>query len=393
MVRGDKMKYELATCTWGDEELAAIREVVESGNFTMGGKVAEFERRFADYLGARHCVMVNSGSSANLLMTAALFFRRERRLERGDEVLVPAVSWATTYTPLAQYGLRLRFVDIDLNTLNFDLDALERAISPRTRAVLAVNLLGNSNDYGRISRMLAGRGIDLLEDNCESLGGEWEGRKLGTIGIMGTFSCYFSHHISTMEGGVVATDDDELYHILLSLRSHGWTRNLPDDNLVCSKGSDPFEESFRFVLPGYNVRPVEMSGAVGICQLEKLPRFVETRRRNAERFLACFGDDRRFIVQRELGRSSWFGFSLILRDESVARGKVVAKLRDSGIETRPVVAGNFARKEVVKWFDCEVPGELPNADIVDARGFFVGNNPEDLSSQIGYLKEVLDGVV
>lgn len=387
------MKYELATCTWGDEELAAIREVVESGNFTMGGKVAEFERRFADYLGARHCVMVNSGSSANLLMTAALFFRRERRLERGDEVLVPAVSWATTYTPLAQYGLRLRFVDIDLNTLNFDLDALERAISPRTRAVLAVNLLGNSNDYGRISRMLAGRGIDLLEDNCESLGGEWEGRKLGTIGIMGTFSCYFSHHISTMEGGVVATDDDELYHILLSLRSHGWTRNLPDDNLVCSKGSDPFEESFRFVLPGYNVRPVEMSGAVGICQLEKLPRFVETRRRNAERFLACFGDDRRFIVQRELGRSSWFGFSLILRDESVARGKVVAKLRDSGIETRPVVAGNFARKEVVKWFDCEVPGELPNADIVDARGFFVGNNPEDLSSQIGYLKEVLDGVV
>ncbi len=387
------MKYELATCTWGDEELAAIREVVESGNFTMGGKVAEFERRFADYLGARHCVMVNSGSSANLLMTAALFFRRERRLERGDEVLVPAVSWATTYTPLAQYGLRLRFVDIDLNTLNFDLNALERALSPRTRAVLAVNLLGNSNDYGRISQMLAGRGIDLLEDNCESLGGEWEGRKLGTIGVMGTFSCYFSHHISTMEGGVVATDDDELYHILLSLRSHGWTRNLPDDNLVCSKGSDPFEESFRFVLPGYNVRPVEMSGAVGICQLEKLPRFVETRRRNAERFLACFGDDRRFIVQRELGRSSWFGFSLILRDESVARGKVVAKLRDSGIETRPVVAGNFARKEVVKWFDCEVPAELPNADIVDARGFFVGNNPEDLSPQIDYLKEVLDGVV
>ena len=251
------MKYELATCTWGDEELAAIREVVESGNFTMGGKVAEFERRFADYLGARHCVMVNSGSSANLLMTAALFFRKERRLERGDEVLVPAVSWATTYTPLAQYGLRLRFVDIDLNTLNFDLDALERSLSPRTRAVLAVNLLGNSNDYGRISQMLAGRGIDLLEDNCESLGGEWEGRKLGTIGVMGTFSCYFSHHISTMEGGVVATDDDELYHILLSLRSHGWTRNLPDDNLVCSKGSDPFEESFRFVLPGYNVRPVE----------------------------------------------------------------------------------------------------------------------------------------
>ena len=200
------MKYELATCTWGDEELAAIREVVESGNFTMGGKVAEFERRFADYLGARHCVMVNSGSSANLLMTAALFFRRERRLERGDEVLVPAVSWATTYTPLAQYGLRLRFVDIDLNTLNFDLNALERALSPRTRAVLAVNLLGNSNDYGRISQMLAGRGIDLLEDNCESLGGEWEGRKLGTIGVMGTFSCYFSHHISTMEGGVVATD-------------------------------------------------------------------------------------------------------------------------------------------------------------------------------------------
>ena len=384
------MRYGLAYSSWDDAELAAIRRVMDSGNYTMGRQVAAFEAAFARYLGARHCVMVNSGSSANLLMVAALFFRRERPFARGDEVVVPAVSWPTTYYPLQQYGLRIRFVDIDRETLNFDLDALAAAITPRTRLVFAVNLLGNANDYDAIGRLLRGRDILLLEDNCEALGGEWGGRKLGTFGLAGSFSTFFSHHMSTMEGGVVATDDDEMHQLLLSLRSHGWTRHLPQENLLCRKSDDPFEESFRFILPGYNVRPTEMSGAVGLEQLKKLPAFIEARRRNAAHFLGLFRDDSRFIVQRELGRSSWFGFSLLVRDPSLDRKAIVRRLAEAQIDTRPIVAGNFARKEVVRWLDCEIPAALPNADFVDARGFFVGNHQFDIRAQLDYLRNVLD---
>jgi CDP-6-deoxy-D-xylo-4-hexulose-3-dehydrase len=383
------MKYELAASSWDSAETDAIRRVVDSGFYSMGNEVLEFERRFADYLGSKHCVMVNSGSSANLLMVASLFYKRENPLKRGDEVIVPAVSWPTTYYPLHQHGLKLKFVDIDRNTLNFDLNALENAISTNTRLIFAVNLLGNSNDYDAIEKMIAGRDIALIEDNCESMGGEWNGRKLGTIGLTGSFSTYFSHHMSTMEGGVVSTDDEELYHILLSIRSHGWTRHLPEQNLVCRKHTDPFEESFRFVLPGYNVRPTEIAGAIGTEQLKKLPGFIEARRRNAVLFNELFGNDPRFTVQRELGKSSWFGFSLLINDDAVCRRSVIEKLSKAGIETRPIVAGNFLKKEVVRWLDCEAAGPLPNADYIDERGFFVGNHHFDITDQLMYLHKTL----
>ena len=258
-------KYPLATATWNQDEYAAMQRVIESGMFSMGKQVQLFEQRFAEYIGSRYCVMVNSGSSANLLMVAALFYTQNPslKLERGDEVIVPAVSWSTTYYPLHQYGLKLRFVDVDLETLNYDLAQLEGAITDKTRAIMAVNLLGNPNDFNRIQQMISGKNIVLIEDNCESMGAEFEGKKAGTMGVMGSFSSFFSHHISTMEGGMIVTDDEELFHILLSLRAHGWTRNLPKFNHVCGeKSDDPFKESFRFVLPGYNVRPLELSGAI-----------------------------------------------------------------------------------------------------------------------------------
>ena len=383
------MKYELASSSWDEKEEAAIQGVMASGHYTMGSRVAEFEAAFARYLGAEHCVMVNSGSSANLLMVAALFYRKKNPLKRGDEVIVPAVSWATTYYPLYQYGLHIKFVDIDRETLNFDLNALESAITSRTRMIFAVNLLGNANDYDAIERLRDGRDIILLEDNCESLGGEWKGRKLGTLGVAGSFSTYYSHHMSTVEGGMIATSDEELYHILLSLRSHGWTRHLPLKNKVCRKSTDSFDESFRFVLPGYNVRPTEIAGAVGVEQLRKLPGFIDERRKNAECFLRLFGSDPRFAVQRELGRSSWFGFSLLIRDPSLSRKEVIDRLSEADIDTRPIVAGNFARKEVIKWFDCEVPDSLPNADDVDAHGFFVGNHQFDIRDRLEYLHAIL----
>lgn len=370
--------FPLATSSWDAAEYQAMQDVIASGQFSMGPKVKICEERFAAYAGTRYAVMCNSGSSANLLMIAALRFTRnpDLRLQRGDEVIVPAVSWSTTYSPLEQYGLHLRFVDIDLETLNFDLAALEAAITPRTRAIFCVNLLGNPNDFAVIRTLAGKHNLVVLEDNCESMGAEFDGRKTGSFGVMGSQSCFFSHHISTMEGGLVTTDDEELYHLMLSLRAHGWTRQLPVENhVVGRKLEDPFEESFRFVLPGYNLRPLEISGAIGIEQVAKLPRLIEERRRNGtllQQHLASHPD---LMIQREIGKSSWFGFSLVIRPGSnMTRSTLMQRLDDLGFEYRPIVSGNFARKEVVRFFDHSIFGELKNADYIDTNGLFIGNH-------------------
>jgi len=371
-------KFPLATASWGKEEIDAMQRVIASGMFTMGANVQAFERDFAQYVGSQHCVMVNSGSSANLLMVAALFYTKNPKLnlQRGNEVIVPAVSWSTTYYPLYQYGLRIKFVDIDLHTLNYDLDQLEQAVTDKTRAIMAVNLLGNPNDFGRIRQIIGKRDIVLMEDNCESMGAKYQGKQAGTFGLMGSYSSFFSHHISTMEGGLIVTDDEELCHILLSLRAHGWTRNLSKQNLVCGeKSDDPFKESWRFVLPGYNVRPLEMEGALGVEQLKRLPKMVEERRKNGKLLQAALADHSDIIIQREIGESSWFGFSLVIRPGSqLTREALVVKLNELGFECRPIVAGNFAKNEVVKYFDSEVHGTLKNADHIDQNGLFVGNH-------------------
>lgn len=384
------IKYPLASSTWDQNEIKAIQNVIDKDMYTMGDGVARFEADFARFTGSRYSVMVNSGSSANLLAIAALFYTKIPRLKRGDEIIVPAVSWSTTYFPLYQYGLKLKFVDVDLNTLNINLSQLELAISDNTRAIFLVNLLGNTNDFNRIKEIIGNRDIILLEDNCESMGAEYQGKQTGTFGLMGTFSTFYSHHMATMEGGLINTDDEELYHILLCLRAHGWTRHLPQINQISNKSNNPFEESFRFVLPGYNVRPVEMSGMIGIEQLKKLPSFLEERRKNAQLFRSLFADNKDFIIQQEIGTSSWFGFSFIIRPESdLDRNKVVSKLTSNNIDCRPIVTGDFTKNEVLRFFDYEIFGQMENAQYLDKNGFFVGNHHTPLHEEIRFLHDVL----
>lgn len=371
-------KFPLATASWGQEERDAMQRVIASGKFTMGENVQAFERDFAQYVKSKYCVMVNSGSSANVLMVAALFYTKNStlKLKRGDEVIVPAVSWSTTYYPLYQYGLKIKFVDIDLYTLNYDLEQLAQAVTDKTRAIMAVNLLGNPNDFNHIQQIIGKRDIVLIEDNCESMGATYQGKQAGTFGVMGSYSSFFSHHISTMEGGLIVTDDEELYQIMLSLRAHGWTRDLPKHNLVCGeKSDDPFEELFRFVLPGYNFRPLELEGALGVEQVKRLAKMVEERRKNGQLMQELLGNHPDIIVQKEIGASSWFGFSLVIRPGSkLIRKALVVKLNELGFQCRPIVAGNFAKNEVVKYFDSEVHGILKNADHIDRNGLFIGNH-------------------
>jgi|TARA_B110000285_G_C15134161_1_gene625721 CDP-6-deoxy-D-xylo-4-hexulose-3-dehydrase len=383
------MEYKLATSTWDELEINAIQEVIKTDKFSMGPKVEEFERQFAQYFGSKYAVMCSSGSTANLLMTASLFFSKKPKLKAGDEIIVPAVSWSTTYFPLQQYGLKLKFVDIDLNTLNYNLDDLESAVSSKTKAIMAVNLLGNSNDFNKINEIIENRDIVVIEDNCESMGAKFDDKFCGTHGLMGTFSTFFSHHMATMEGGMVLTDDEEYYHILLCLRAHGWTRNLPDKNHVADKSNDWFEESFRFVLPGYNVRPLEMSGAIGIEQLKKLPLFIKQRRKNAEIFVKLFKDDKRFLIQKEIGESSWFGFSLIIMNKSINRKEIIDLLTINKIDSRPIVTGDFTKNDVMKFFNYEIHETLENADHLHYQGFFLGNSHVDLTEELMYLKNIL----
>ena len=385
------MFYELAVNNWGSEEIDAIQRVIASNRFTMGPFVAAFEEAFARYHGRKYAVMVNSGSSANLIAVAALCHKKDRPLARGDEVIVPAISWATTYHPLQQYGLKLKVLDVELDTLNMDVRQLAAATGSRTRAIMGVSILGNPAALDVMRSFADARGLYFIEDNCESMDAELAGRKAGAFGHISTFSFFFSHHISTMEGGMLATDDRELFELARSLRAHGWVRDLPAGSTLYERRGDDFYEAYRFILPGYNVRPIEMSGAIGIEQLKKLPAMTASRRRNWTLFQRLFAGDNPFIIQRENGKSSAFSFTLIPNPETgVERASILDALRAADIGYRIITGGCFTRHDVIKYYDYEVVDGLPNANLAHDQGFFVGNHPFDLTPQIERLREVLD---
>ncbi|MDW7673962.1 MAG: DegT/DnrJ/EryC1/StrS family aminotransferase [Bacillota bacterium] len=384
------MKFKLSDNTWDEREIEAINRVIESNMYSMGKEVKHFEELFASKVGSKFAVMSNSGSSANLLAIAALVY--SGKLSDGDEVIVPAVSWSTTYFPLTQFNLSLKFVDIDKHSLNIDIEQLKKAVNEKTKAIFTVNLLGNPNEYGEILELCKNHNLILIEDNCEALGGNFNNKALGTFGLLGTYSTFYSHHICTMEGGVTATDDEELYHYLLSIRAHGWTRNLPSNSKIYKKNDDEFYESFNFIMPGFNLRPLEMEGAVGIEQLKKLDAIINQRRENAQYFLKEIEKLNGIRVQKEIGNSSWFGFAMILEGANKGnRKKIVEKLMQNGIEVRPIVAGNFTRNEAIKYMKYTIHGKLINADEIHDNGFFVGNHSKSNKKEIDYLISLLEG--
>jgi len=383
------MRFPLTSSTFGLEEKEAMLKVIESGAFTMGENVRTFEERFAGYFGKKYALMVNSGSSANLISVASLCYKSDNPIRRGDEVIVPCIAWATTYYPLYQYGLKLKFVDIDLETLNYDLSELKKRVTPDTKMIVAVSVLGNPCYFDEIVEMCMDNDIVLFEDNCESMGATYNGKYAGTFGLIGTFSTFYTHHISTIEGGMILTDDKEIYCLCKSIRNHGWTRGQPEDSPIYRKRDDDFHEVYRFILPGYNVRPTELQGAIGKEQLKKLDSFLKMRRENARHFVNLFKNDKRFIIQREVGESSWFSFTMIVNPQSgMGRERVLKALKSAGIEHRIITGGNMLRHEVMKYFDYEET-KSTNADIAHDYGFFVGNHPVEIRDKIDHLYKTL----
>ena len=388
------MTYELASPTWNDDEIDVAISVLRSGELSMGAQVSNFEREFAEYIGTKYAVMFNSGSSANLGMVAAMRYFKGSKIQEGDEIIVPSVSWSTTYYPVNQAGFVLNFVDIDPETLNMDINLVKQAINEKTRAIFAVNLLGNPAQLLELKALADEHNLYLIEDNCESLGAKISNKRTGSFGLAGAHSFYFSHHICTMEGGMVTTDCKELMEALVSIRAHGWTRGLEKDNSVYPKSENEWEDLFRFVLPGYNLRPIELSAAIGRVQLKKFGGFLSERRKNAAKFQEIFGNSSDFRIQQEVGESSWFGFSIVLTGKLEGkRTELIKFLTDKGIATRPIVAGNFAKNPVMKHLIHSQIPPLPNSDFIDTNGFFIGNHHFDVSTHLLNIRKLIESFV
>ena len=394
-----QLNWNLASTSWDSDEYEAMADVIQSGFFSMGAVTQDFEKRFASWAGRKYAVMVNSGSSANLVAASALRYIRDSHAipdEKGliGEVIVPAVSWSTTFFPFYQNRYKLVFVDVDRETFNVDVKSIEAAISPRTVGICGVNLLGLCADWGQIKKIAAENNLWTMEDNCESMGSYSSDGKSGTFGDTSTFSFFYSHHICTMEGGMIVCDDEDLYIAMRSLRAHGWAREVPvEDKFLGIERHSRWNENFRFYLPGYNVRPLELSAAIGIRQLSKFPKTLQVRRQNAQLLSSLLtGLNTNWKLQSGNEGSSWFTFGLINTHPEFGpkyRDRLVEIFDASGVQSRPIVAGDFTKNPVIQWLDAEIPDELPGAGLINDCGLMLGNHHFDLSEQILKLPELL----
>jgi len=377
--------------TFAADEINAAVECLLTTYVTMGPKVKEFERVFASHFGWKHGLMNNSGSSANLLALAALANPAcENRLKPGDEVIVPALSWSTTVWPIIQCGLVPVIVDIDPATFNIDPNEIEKAIGPRTRAVMIVPVYGNPCAMDAIVDICNRRDLQLIEDCCEALGAYYDGKPVGKFGRVGTFSFYFSHHMTTLEGGICVSDEFELMELMRILRAHGWVREVEDKQRWYDKYPE-FDRRFLFVNLGYNLRPTELAGAMGLVQLPKLASFVERRRQNSAWFrreLAQYGDFFDFQEETSKGRHSWFGFPMRVKKEAGFKVAELTKaLNAANIETRPIIAGNIARQPALKMYEHRVAGDMRHSNAVMDGAFSFGNHQDVDSGARSYIAE------
>jgi CDP-6-deoxy-D-xylo-4-hexulose-3-dehydrase len=377
--------------TFGADEINAAVNVLLSTNVTMGKKVKNFEAEFARLFGFGHGIMNNSGSSANLLAVSALTnVAIKDGLRSGDEVIVPALSWSTTVWPLIQCGLVPVIVDIDSATLNIDPGEIERAIGPKTRAVMPVHVYGNPCDMSAINDICKRHNLILIEDCCEALGAFYDGQPVGKFGRVGTFSFYFSHHMTTLEGGICVSDDFELSELMRILRAHGWIRELDDPKPYLSKYPE-FDPRFLFVNLGYNLRATELQGAMGSVQLPKLSGYVDIRRKNTKEFqvkLSKLSDYFDFQAETYKGHSSCFGFPLVRKLDAPFELKALINfLNREKIETRPIICGNIARQPAIKMYEHRVVGDLKNSTNVMLNGFSFGNHQAVDEGAINYIVE------
>lgn len=395
-------RIPLNASTLGAEEIAAAKAVLDSGFVTMGREVTTFEAEFAARIGTRNALMVNSGSSANLLAAFALANPicrppgRLRRIEPGCEVIVPALTWSTTIWPFVQAGAIPVFVDCDPATLQMRPADIEHAISPRTVAIAVVHVLGGAMDVTAARAIADANALWLFEDTCESLGVLWEGRELGTFGHAASYSFYFAHHITTIEGGMVVTDDDDLADLMRSMRAHGWVRHMHRAADIAAEHPD-MDSRYLFHTTGFNLRSTELNAAIGRVQLRRLDDFNAARRKIGDELnhalRPLIGSGRLQVMEHDQRcRPAPFGYAALCRSRA-ERDRLRDHLEASGVETRPVICGNMTRQPALRHLKHRIAGTLNGADEVMDNGIYWGTHPYMTEDDVDYIADrVMEGL-
>ena len=355
---------------------------------TKGNLTLEFEKKWSEWLGVKYSVFVNSGSSANLAAIYSLLLSGKLK---NNKIVVPAVSWVTTVTPTIQLGMEPIMCDCDIDNLGLDINHLKEIIkNDNPSAIILVHVLGIPNHMDEILKLCKENDILLIEDTCESIGSKYNDKLLGTLGDLSTFSFYFGHHMSTIEGGMISTNDEDLYHILLSIRSHGWDRDLPKEkqNSLREKyGVDKFRSLYTFYYPGFNLRSTDLQAYIGLGQLEKLDMIVENRNKNFIRYKNEIKNTFWNVSPPEGSFISNFSFPIITKNIK----ELTEQLITNNIECRPLICGSI--NEHPFWYERYGKQNLPNSKLVHNYGLYLPNNHQMTDEEISKVIEVVNKYV
>ena len=383
-MKNNSIKYPLTNTVLDNDDIEAGVKVLKSKWITMGRETLKFENNFSKKISNRSSIMVNSGSSANLLIFQCLINPKVNKLKKDDEVLIPAICWSTSLWPIIQSGLKVKFIDIDPKTLNLDLNEFEKKITKKTKALMLVHAMGNCADMEKIVRICKKKKIILIEDTCEALGSKYKGKQLGTFGDFSSYSFFYSHHITSGEGGMVCSKSKKDADVIRTLRSHGWHRAI----------SNKKSNSWSFINSGFNLRPTDISASIGNSQLKKLKKISLIRQQNFKSIRSALLDDKRYsnkfdIIEENINNKIvWFGIPIILKStEKNYKNKVTNKLNKFGIDTRPLISGNFAKQPAIKLYKLNIKSNLKNANFIDKNSFFIGlHNTKTNIKTVDYIK-------
>ncbi len=377
--KNPKGRYALSPNSFSNQDIFEGTKVLLSKNITMGKYTKKFEKKFAKFIGSKFALMVNSGSSANLLAMFALINpKKKNRLKYGDECLIPALCWSTSLWPIIQAGLKPKFVDVDPLTLNLSIADLKKKITKKTKAIMGVHVLGNSTNIIELNKIIKKHKLYLIEDTCESLGSKFNNKYLGTFGNFGTFSFYYSHQITAGEGGMIVCNDKNDYEIIHSLRSHGWDRGLKNN-----------KKDFNFINSGFNLRPMDITAAIGFNQFKRLNLFKKIRSKNRFKIIKRLKNSKKwknqltFINPIEKLDPSWFGLPILINKKFLKKKKAyLSHLYKNGIETRPIISGNFLNQPSINLYKLNSKKELfKGAQEIEKRGFFIGIHVENIKNK------------
>jgi CDP-6-deoxy-D-xylo-4-hexulose-3-dehydrase len=372
----------------GDDIKQLISWLETNPRLTKGQLNVQFEKEWSEWLGKKYSVFVNSGSSANL---AALYSLLLSGKLRNNKIVVPAVSWVTTVTPAVQFGMEPIMCECDEDNLGLNIEHLKQIIKEHDpSSIILVHVLGFPNHMNEIVELCKEHDIRLIEDTCESIGSEYEGKKLGTFGDLSTFSFYFGHHMSTIEGGMISTDDEDLYHILLSIRSHGWDRDLPKSKQIELREKyniGDFRSLYTFYYPGFNLRATDLQAFIGLGQLKKLDDIVKNRHINYQRYHEGIMNNEWKVNPPKNSFISNFSYPVITKNIT----ELVEKLTENNIECRPLICGSI--NEHPFWYERYGKQELPISKKVHEYGLYLPNNHQMTIEEVDKVIDIVNQYV